>query len=263
MNSKIKKGSMGGILALVAFTLFVASLLMVLLTGADAVQKLNERDQSSYDRRTVVQYITTRIRQGDQRDMVEVREMEGRSVLTLKERIEDVDYETYVYCYDGYLCELFVEAGLEMEQGGVLVDETLQTSAPDVYAAGDIATFEDPLLGRRRVEHMANAERSGDAAGRTMAGNHTGYRYTPLFWSDLFDDGYEALGETRTSHRVEEVWNDAHDAAVLYYLDRDRVRGVLMWNTWGAVSKAREVMEASKEGRLPLSELADQITPGG
>ena len=155
------------------------------------------------------------------------------------------------------------EAGLEMEQGGVLVDETLQTSAPDVYAAGDIATFEDPLLGRRRVEHMANAERSGDAAGRTMAGNRTGYRYTPLFWSDLFDDGYEALGETRTSHRVEEVWNDAHDAAVLYYLDRDRVRGVLMWNTWGAVSKAREVMEASKEGRLPLSELADQITPGG
>ncbi|AJK68839.1 NAD(P)/FAD-dependent oxidoreductase [Corynebacterium marinum] len=155
------------------------------------------------------------------------------------------------------------EAGLEMEQGGVLVDETLQTSAPDVYAAGDIATFEDPLLGRRRVEHMANAERSGDAAGRTMAGNRTGYRYTPLFWSDLFDDGYEALGETRTSHRVEEVWNDAHDAAVLYYLDGDRVRGVLMWNTWGAVSKAREVMEASKEGQLPLSELADRITPGG
>lgn len=155
------------------------------------------------------------------------------------------------------------EAGLEMEQGGVLVDETLQTSAPDVYAAGDIATFEDPLLGRRRVEHMANAERSGDAAGRTMAGNRTGYRYTPLFWSDLFDDGYEALGETRTSHRVEEVWNDAHDAAVLYYLDGDQVRGVLMWNTWGAVSKAREVMEASKEGRMPLSELADRITPGG
>lgn len=155
------------------------------------------------------------------------------------------------------------EAGLEMEQGGVLVDETLQTSAPDVYAAGDIATFEDPLLGRRRVEHMANAERSGDAAGRTMAGNRTEYRYTPLFWSDLFDDGYEALGETRTSHRVEEVWNDAHDAAVLYYLDGDQVRGVLMWNTWGAVAKAREVMEASKEGRMPLSELADRITPGG
>ncbi|QGU04575.1 NAD(P)/FAD-dependent oxidoreductase [Corynebacterium comes] len=159
--------------------------------------------------------------------------------------------------------QLAEEAGLEMEQGGVSVDETLATSAPDVYAAGDIATFSDPILGRRRVEHMANAERSGDAAGRTMAGTRTEYRYTPLFWSDLFDDGYEALGETRTNHRIEEVWNDAHDAAVLYYLDGDVVRGVLMWNTWGAVPKAREVMQASKEGRLKVSELAGQITPGG
>lgn len=111
----MKRNQLGSVLVLLVFAIFVASVLLVLLTGADAVQKLNERDQSSYDRRTVVQYITTRIRQGDQRDMVEVREMEGRSVLTLKERIEDVDYETYVYCYDGYLCELFVEAGLEMD----------------------------------------------------------------------------------------------------------------------------------------------------
>lgn len=156
------------------------------------------------------------------------------------------------------------EAGLAMEQGGVLVDETLQTSAPDVYAAGDIATFDDPLLGRRRVEHMANAERSGDTAGRTMAGTRTEYRYTPLFWSDIFDDGYEAVGELRTSHRVEEVWNDTHDAAVLYYLDdRDVVKGVLLWNTWNVIPKAREVLTASKEGRLKASELAGQITPGG
>lgn len=155
------------------------------------------------------------------------------------------------------------EAGLDMEQGGVAVDESMATSVPDIYAAGDIATFADPILGRRRVEHMANAERSGDAAGRTMAGSRSEYHYTPLFWSDLFDDGYEALGETRTNHRIEEVWNDARDAAVLYYLDGDIVRGVLMWNTWGVVPKAREVMEASRDGRLKVSELADQITPGG
>ena len=109
-----KRNQLGSVLVLLVFAIFTASVLLVLLTGADAVQKLNERDQGSYDRRTVVQYITTRIRQGDQRDMVEVREMEGRSVLTLKEQIEGVDYETFVYCYDGYLCELFVEAGLDM-----------------------------------------------------------------------------------------------------------------------------------------------------
>lgn len=160
--------------------------------------------------------------------------------------------------------QLAEEAGLTLEMGGVLVDETLATSAPDIYAAGDIVTYDDPILGRRRVEHMAMAERSGDAAGRTMAGERTEYRYTPLFWSDLFDDGYEAVGETRTNHRVEEFWNDARTAAVLYYLDdHDVVRGVLLWNTWDSVPRAREVMAASREGKLAVSQLADQITPGG
>ncbi|AGF72443.1 NAD(P)/FAD-dependent oxidoreductase [Corynebacterium halotolerans] len=154
-------------------------------------------------------------------------------------------------------------AGLEIADGGVLVDTVLATSAPDVYAAGDIATFTDPLLGRRRVEHIANAERSGETAGRTMAGTCTEYRYTPLFYSDLFDDGYEAVGEARTDHEVVEVWNDAGDAAVLYYLRDDVVRGVLLWNTWDSVPKAREIMAASREGMLPTTELTGQITPGG
>lgn len=155
------------------------------------------------------------------------------------------------------------EAGLEMAAGGVLVDEVLATSAPDIYAAGDIATFTDPLLGRRRVEHIANAERSGETVGRTMAGTPTAYRYTPLFYSDLFDDGYEAVGEVRTDHDIVEVWNDAGDAAVLYYLSDDVVRGVLLWNTWDSVPKAREIMAASREGVLPTTELTEQIAPGG
>lgn len=188
----------------------------------------------------------------------------GEKVTLVPEQGENVEADVVVLGLGAAPnVQLAEEIGLEMEQGGVVVDETLATSAPDVYAAGDIITFEDPLLGRRRVEHMANAERSGDTAGRTMAGNRSTYRYTPLFWSDLFDDGYEALGELSTRHRVEEVWNDSHDAAVLYYLDGDRVRGVLMWNTWGAVPKAREVMEASRKGTLDLSALPEQIAPGG
>ena len=115
MKMMTKKNQMGSVLVLLVFAVFVASVLLVLLTGADAIQKLNERDQSSYDRRTVVQYITTRVRQGDRRGLVEVREIEGRSVLVLSEQIEGTDYETYVYYYDGNLCELFVEAGLDME----------------------------------------------------------------------------------------------------------------------------------------------------
>ena len=56
------------------------------------------------------------------------------------------------------------DAGLALEDGGVAVDISLSTSAPDVYAAGDIAVFTDPLLGRRHVEHVDNAEQSGTRA---------------------------------------------------------------------------------------------------
>ena len=115
MMNAMKNNQLGNVLVLLVFTVFAASVLLVLLTGADTVQKLNERDQSSYDRRTVVQYLTTRVRQGDQRDMIEVREIGDTSVLAIKQQIEGEDYETLVYCCDGYLCELFVEADLEME----------------------------------------------------------------------------------------------------------------------------------------------------
>lgn len=114
MKNMMKKNHLSSVLVLLVFAVFVVSILMVLLTGADVVQKLNERDRRSYDQRTIIQYITTRMRQGDERGMVEVRQMEGKSVLALGEEIEGIRYETLVYCWDGYLCELFVEAGLDM-----------------------------------------------------------------------------------------------------------------------------------------------------
>jgi len=111
----MKKNHLGSVLVLLVFAVFVVSVLLVLLTGADVVQKLNERDQRSYDHRTAFQYLTTRIRQADQKGMVDVRDVNGASVLALGEIIEDEPYETLVYCYDGYLYELFIEAGLEMD----------------------------------------------------------------------------------------------------------------------------------------------------
>lgn len=89
--------------------------------------------------------------------------------------------------------------GLEMDQQGVKVDAHLETSRGDIHAAGDIITFDDPLLGIRRVEHVDSAEKSGTVAGRNMAGESTEFHYTPFFFSDLFDDGYEAVGQLRTS----------------------------------------------------------------
>lgn len=154
-------------------------------------------------------------------------------------------------------------AGLRLEQGAVLVDRYLRTSAEDVWAAGDIIHFDDPLFGPRHIEHIDNAWRSGTRAGKNMTGAGVLYDYTPLFYSDLFDDGYEAIGYLSTSHEVREYWNGDRTAAVVWYLAGDTVAGVLLWNTWDAVPAAREAVAKSRAGTLPAAELADEIAPGG
>lgn len=158
---------------------------------------------------------------------------------------------------------LATDAGLAMEQGGIRVDSHLQSSAADVFAAGDIITFDDPLLGTRRVEHIDMAEKSGTTAGYNMAGRPTEFRYTPFFFSDLFSDGYEAVGDLSTRHRTITEWNKPRDAAVVYYLEGTEVLGVLLWNTWGQVGRAREIMAESKTRAFSEEELRGLITPGG
>ena len=152
--------------------------------------------------------------------------------------------------------------GLDLDRGAVVVDPYLRTSDPDVFAAGDIALFDDPLLGLRHVEHVDHAQASGTAAGKNMAGAEEPYEHTPLFFSDLFDDGYEAVGRLDTSLELREVWNEDRTAAVVHYLEDGRVEGVLLWNTWDSVDRAREVIAASQNGELAPADLPGQITPG-
>ncbi|QNN82757.1 FAD-dependent oxidoreductase [Brachybacterium sp. Z12] len=153
-------------------------------------------------------------------------------------------------------------AGLDLDRGAVVVDPYLRTSAPDVYAAGDIALFDDPLLGLRHVEHVDHAQASGAAAGKNMAGVEEPYEHSPLFFSDLFDDGYEAVGRIDASLEMREVWNEDRTAAVVHYLEDGRVEGVLLWNTWDSVERAREVIAASQDGTLDVEALDGQIPPG-
>lgn len=154
------------------------------------------------------------------------------------------------------------DAGLTVEDDAVAVDASLRTSDPDIFAAGDIIEFTDPLLGRRHVEHVDNAEQSGEIAGKNMAGDAATYDYTPLFFSDIFDDGYEAVGTLSTDLDTLEDWNDDYTAAVIYYLDGGIARGVLLWNTWDSVPKAREVMTASAAGMLTGEDLRGAIAVG-
>lgn len=154
--------------------------------------------------------------------------------------------------------ELAEQAGLHLEKG-IVVDEHSQTSAPEVYAAGDAANFYHHSLGRRvRVEHEDNAVHMGRLAGRNMAGANELYTHTPMFYSDLFDLGYEAVGDLSSKMDTVTDWQEPFQKGVIYYLADGRVRGVLLWNVWDQVDNARALIQepgpfkaADLKGRLP------------
>jgi NADPH-dependent 2,4-dienoyl-CoA reductase/sulfur reductase-like enzyme len=156
--------------------------------------------------------------------------------------------------------DLAKNAGLKVENG-VVVDQNLRTSDPNIFAAGDIVSFHDELLDKqRRVEHDDNAKCMGDRAGRNMAGDLAPYENSPFFYSDLFDLGYEAVGDLDSRLETVEDWTDPNREGVVYYLRDGRVRGVLLWNVWDQVDAARQLITEpgpftaeSLKGRLPAS----------
>ena len=142
--------------------------------------------------------------------------------------------------------ELAEAAGLTVDNG-ITVDEHLRTSHPDIYAAGDVASFWQHALGERvRVEHEDNAKSMGHLAGRNMAGENERYDYLPFFYSDLFDLGYEAVGEVDARLEMVEDWDEPYRKGVIYYRRDDRVRGVLLWNVWGQVDAARALITSGE-----------------
>src|SRR5687767_8479835 len=140
--------------------------------------------------------------------------------------------------------ELAQQAGLHVENG-IVVNEHLLTSASDIFAAGDVAKFFHSALRKGvRVEHEDNALRMGKLAGRNMAGAHEPYTHVPMFYSDLFDLGYEALGELSSKLETVTDWQEPFKKGIVYYLDNGRVRGVLLWNVWDSVPEARALLSA-------------------
>lgn len=110
----MKKNNMTGVLVLLIFAVFMVSLLLILMNGADLVQRITDRDQKSYNQRTVTQYLTTRVHQADREGAVSVRTSGQMDVLSLTEEIDGTNYETSIYCHDGYLREMFCEAGVAL-----------------------------------------------------------------------------------------------------------------------------------------------------
>jgi len=142
--------------------------------------------------------------------------------------------------------ELAEAAGLQVGDG-VIVDEQLQASLPDIYAAGDVANFYNPALDRRqRVEHEDHAMSSGRVVGRNMAGDRVPYDHLPMFYSDLFDLGYEAVGDLDPSLETFADWQEPYQKGVIYYLKDGRVRGAILWNVWGKVEAARQLIAEAR-----------------
>jgi 3-phenylpropionate/trans-cinnamate dioxygenase ferredoxin reductase subunit len=145
--------------------------------------------------------------------------------------------------------ELATAAGLAVSNG-IVVDDELHTSLPDVFAAGDVAAFWQPALASRgRVEHEDNAKTMGRFAGRAMAGSAEPYHHLPFFYSDLFDAGYEAVGEIDSRLETVADWKEPFHEGVVYYQRDGRVRGVLLWNVWEQVPAARELIARGEQMR--------------
>lgn len=167
---------------------------------------------------------------------------------------------------DGVVAGIGLEPNVELAQStglsvgnGIIVDEFMRTSESDIYAAGDVAAFYNPALGKRiRVEHEDNANSMGRLAGRNMAGKSDPYRHLPFFYSDMFELGYEAVGEVDSRLETFADWKRPNEEGVVYYLRGGRVRGALLWNVWGQVDAARQLIAEpgpftakNLKGRLP------------
>ena len=111
MNRTGSKHHIDGLLALLLFGVFAACVLSVLLTGAQVYGRLTQRDQNAYNQRTGLQYLATQVRQAGRGELVRVEDFGGTEALVIAEEAEGQTYLTRVYCYDGWLWELFTAEG--------------------------------------------------------------------------------------------------------------------------------------------------------
>jgi 3-phenylpropionate/trans-cinnamate dioxygenase ferredoxin reductase subunit len=137
---------------------------------------------------------------------------------------------------------LAARAGLAIA-GGILVDEHLETSAPGVFAAGDVAAAQHPFYGERiRVEHWANALRQGPIAARNMLGAAEPYDCLPYFFSDQYEVGMEYSGSARDWDRVVIRGDVAAREFIAFWLGADRVLAGMNVGVWDVVEPIQRLI---------------------
>jgi 3-phenylpropionate/trans-cinnamate dioxygenase ferredoxin reductase subunit len=138
-------------------------------------------------------------------------------------------------------------SGIEVDDGIVVDEHGRVDGRDDVYAAGDVARFPAQALGgTRRVEHENHANTHGRYIGANMAGADTPYDYLPYFYSDLFELGYEAIGDTDSRLDMVAEWAELNRKGVVCYVEDGKPRGFLLWDVWDKVDAARELIVAGQ-----------------
>lgn len=157
--------------------------------------------------------------------------------------------------------ELAAASGITVDNG-IVTDAGLLTSARDVYAAGDVANAYHPVLGRRlRVEHWANAQSQGAAAGRALAGRPVEYAEIPYFFSDQFDLGMEYSGYGTLAAGAEVVFRGdvGQREFVAFWLRDRRVVAGMNVNIWDVNQTVQRFIRSGR--RVDAAALADPDVP--
>ena len=155
--------------------------------------------------------------------------------------------------------ELAAAAGLEVDNG-IVTDHALRTSAPDVYAAGDVASSFRPLYGRHvRVEHWANALDSGPAAARSMLGQDVTFDRVPYFFTDQYDLGMEYSGLGGPGATVVTRGNPESGAFIAFWLEDGRVTAGMNVNVWDVTDPIQQLIRSRRQ--VPDASLTDADTP--
>ncbi|MBW5424884.1 NAD(P)/FAD-dependent oxidoreductase [Streptomyces sp. BG9H] len=146
--------------------------------------------------------------------------------------------------------------------GGIAVDASLRTSDPDIYAAGDVAAAEHPLLGTRlRVEHWANALNGGPAAARAMLGRHVEDDRVPYFFSDQYDVGLEYSGwaPPGSYDQVVARGDVGKREFIAFWLSEGRVLAGMNVNVWDVTESIQQLIRSGV--RPDIERLADPSVP--
>jgi 3-phenylpropionate/trans-cinnamate dioxygenase ferredoxin reductase subunit len=125
---------------------------------------------------------------------------------------------------------VLMDSGIDLGNG-VVVNEFLETTVPGIYAAGDVANYEDTLFGkRRRVEHWDNAVSQGQHCARTLLGERAPFVHVPYFFSDVFDLSYEYWGDASGADEVVHRGDVSGKSFSVWWLQKGRVVAAFTMN---------------------------------